>query len=152
MLAAWRRHTSTTGSPRHGPHCAAAHGPGRPRARDRAVAGDGHFVVENYIPALQQLPLGEIRHLFTATPTHVGFEEYDIARQVAVSHHYWVIDGELRTFSSPHRYVWPSELDLMACLAGLELRERWSDWHREAFTSESLNHVSVWTTAPARHT
>lgn len=117
-----------------------------------AVAGDGHFVVENYIPALQQLALGEIRHLFTATPTHVGFEEYDIARQVAVSHHYWVIDGELRTFSSPHRYVWPSELDLMACLAGLELRERWSDWHREAFTSESLNHVSVWTTAPARHT
>jgi hypothetical protein len=64
--------------------------------------------------------------------------------QSSFSHHYWVVDGRLETFSAPFRYVWPSELDLMARLAGLTLRERWSDWSREPFTSESRTHVSVW--------
>jgi SAM-dependent methyltransferase len=104
----------------------------------------GCLVVENYVPELQRLPPGETIHVFTATPEHFGYEEYDVAAQIAVSHHYWVIDGSLRTFSSPHRYVWPAELDLMARLAGLSLRERWADWHREPFTSQSRSHVSVW--------
>lgn len=104
----------------------------------------GRFVIEVYIPELRRLPPGETIHAFTVTPTHVGFEEYDVAAQIAVSHHYWVIDGELVTFSSPHRYVWPTELDLMARLAGMTLRERWSDWSREPFTAESRSHVSVW--------
>ena len=78
----------------------------------------GAFVVENYIPELRRLPPGESKVVFVATPTHIGVEEYDIAAEVAVSHHYWLGDGELRTFSSPHRYVWPAELDLMARLAG----------------------------------
>jgi SAM-dependent methyltransferase len=104
----------------------------------------GYFVIENYIPALRRLPPGETRHVFTATPAHIGYEEYDIAAQIAISHHFWVIDGRLEARSSPHRYVWPSELDLMARLAGMTLRERWSDWHREQFTSESRNHISVW--------
>jgi SAM-dependent methyltransferase len=102
------------------------------------------FVIEVYVPELQRLPPGETIHAFTVTPTHLGFEEYDVASQIAFSHHYWVIDGELETFSSPHRYVWPSELDLMARLAGLTVRERWSDWNREPFTSDSRSHVSVW--------
>jgi hypothetical protein len=42
------------------------------------------------------------------------------------------------------RYVWPSELDLMARLAGMTLRERWSDWNREPFTGDSMSHISVW--------
>ncbi|MCU1430780.1 MAG: methyltransferase [Actinomycetia bacterium] len=104
----------------------------------------GRFVIENYIPELQRLPPGETIHVFTATPTHVGLEEYDVATQIAFSHHYWMIDSTLKTFSSPHRYVWPSELDLMARLAGMTLRERWSDWNRAPFTSESRNHISVW--------
>ena len=104
----------------------------------------GSFVIENYIPELQRLPPGETTHVFTATPAHLGFEQYDVATQIAVSHHYWVVDGQLKTFSSPHRYVWPSELDLMARLAGMTLRERWSGWSREPFTSESRSHVSVW--------
>ncbi len=104
----------------------------------------GCFVIEVYIPEIQRLPPGETVHAFTITPTHLGFEEYDTAAQIAVSHHYWVIDGQLETFSSPHRYVWPAELDLMARLAGLTLRERWSDWNREPFTSASRNHISVW--------
>jgi SAM-dependent methyltransferase len=108
----------------------------------------GRFVVEVYIPELQRLPPGETVHAFTVTPTHLGFEEYDVATQIAFSHHYWVVDGKLETFSAPFRYVWPSELDLMARLAGMTLRERWSDWKREPFTSDSRSHVSVWEKAP----
>ena len=111
----------------------------------------GSFVIENYIPELQRLPPGETVHVFTATPSHVGFEEYNVATQIAVSHHYWVIDGHLKTYSSPHRYVWPSELDLMARLGGMTLRERWSDWHREPFTRDSRNHISVWEKPPWLH-
>jgi methyltransferase family protein len=104
----------------------------------------GCFVIEVIIPQLQRLPPGETIHAFTVTPTHLGFEEYDVATQIAFSHHYWVVDSQLATFSAPHRYVWPSELDLMARLAGMTLRERWSDWTREPFTSDSRTHVSVW--------
>lgn len=104
----------------------------------------GRFVIEVYVPELRRLPPGETVHAFTVTPTHLGFEEYDVATQVAHSHHYWVVDGQLETFSAPFRYVWPSELDLMARIAGMRLRERWSDWDRAPFTSESRSHVSVW--------
>lgn len=104
----------------------------------------GCFVIENYVPELRRLPPGETRHVFVATPDHLGFEEYDIVEQIAVSHHYWIIDGQLEARSGAHRYVWPSELDLMARLAGLSLRERWSNWHRAPFTNESRSHISVW--------
>jgi SAM-dependent methyltransferase len=104
----------------------------------------GCFVVENYIPELQRLPPGETRRVFAATPEHFAFEEYDIAAQIAYSHHYWMLDGALHTRSAPFRYLWPSELDLMARIAGLTLRERWAGWHRQPFTSESRSHVSVW--------
>lgn len=104
----------------------------------------GCFVIEVYVPELQRLPPGETIRAFTVTPTHLGFEEYDVATQIAYSHHYWMVDGQLETFSAPFRYVWPSELDLMARLAGLTLRERWSSWEREPFTSDSRSHVSVW--------
>jgi SAM-dependent methyltransferase len=104
----------------------------------------GCFVIEVYVPELRRLPPGETVHAFTVTPAHLGFEEYDVATQIAYSHHYWVVDGQLETFSAPFRYVWPSELDLMAQIAGMRLRERWSDWDRAPFTSESRGHVSVW--------
>jgi Methyltransferase domain len=105
----------------------------------------GCFVIEVVIPSLRQLPPGETVRPFTVTPTHLGFDEYvDVAAQRSVSHHYWVVDGELETFSAPFRFVWPSELDLMAQLAGLTLLERWGDWHRSPFTSDSASHVSVW--------
>ena len=104
----------------------------------------GRFVIEVYIPELQRLPPGETFHAFTVTPTRLGFDEYDIATQILFSHHYWAVDGQLEVSSAPYRYVWPSELDLMARLAGMTLRERWSDWNREPFTSDSRQHVSVW--------
>ena len=104
----------------------------------------GCFVIEVGVPGLQRLPPGETVRAFTVTPTHLGFEEYDVATQIAFSHHYWVVDGQLETFSAPFRSVWPSELDLMARLTGMTLRGRWSDWTREPFTSVSTKHVSVW--------
>jgi SAM-dependent methyltransferase len=105
----------------------------------------GCFVLEVMVPELRRLPPGETVRAFTVTPTHLGFEEYtDYVAQESWSHHYWVIDGELHNFSAPFRYVWPAELDLMAQLAGLRLRDRWSDWHRGPFTNESRSHVSVW--------
>jgi SAM-dependent methyltransferase len=108
------------------------------------LAPGGCFVIEVYVPELQRLPPGETVYAFDVTPTHLGFEEYDVATQIATSHHYFLADGRCETFSAPFRYVWPSELDLMARLAGLTLRERWSDWHRAPFTGESRQHISVW--------
>jgi SAM-dependent methyltransferase len=104
----------------------------------------GRFVIEVGVPALQRLPPGETVRAFTVSPTRLGFDEYDIAAQGLVSHHFWVVDGQLDVFSMPFRYVWPSELDLMARLAGMVVSERWSGWDREPFTSESTTHVSVW--------
>jgi Methyltransferase domain len=102
----------------------------------------GVFVVEIMIPELQRLPRGETFLAFDVTPEHLGFDEYDVANQGLISHHYDPRDGTYSTF--PGRYLWPSELDLMARLAGMTLRERWSGWQREPFTSESTKHISVW--------
>jgi hypothetical protein len=104
----------------------------------------GCFVIEVGVPALRSLPPGETLQAFEAGPTKVGVDEFDVLSQGLVSHHYEVVDGQLEVFSTPFRYVWPSELDLMARIAGLTLRERWSGWRRERFTSESTRHVSVW--------
>ncbi|MDQ1510278.1 MAG: hypothetical protein QOG50_2122 [Actinomycetota bacterium] len=104
----------------------------------------GCFVIEVGVPDLQRLPRGETVRPFHVSPTRLGFDEYDVAAQGLISHHYWLVDGHVETFSMPFRYVWPSELDLMARLAGMSLRERWNDWSRAPFTSNSTNHVSVW--------
>jgi SAM-dependent methyltransferase len=104
----------------------------------------GCFVIELYIPDLRRLPPGQTVVPFIVTTTHLGFEEYDVATQIAHSHHWWRSDGQWETFSAPFRYVWPSELDLMARLAGLTLRERFENWKGDPFGNESRQHVSVW--------
>jgi hypothetical protein len=104
----------------------------------------GTFVIEVAVPQLQRLPPGETVRAFRVGPTRLGFDEYDVVAQGEISHHYSVVDGKLEVWSIPFRYVWPAELDLMARLAGLKLRERWSGWKRQPFTSESTSHVSVW--------
>jgi SAM-dependent methyltransferase len=106
----------------------------------------GCFVVEVGVPELQRLPFGETIRPFDVGATHLGFDEYDVAAQGLVSHHYSLVDGAFELHSIPFRYVWPAELDLMARLAGMELRERWGGWRREPFTAESTVHVSVWQT------
>jgi len=108
----------------------------------------GYFVIEVHVPELQRLPPGVTALVSGLSRTRFGFKEYEVAAQRLVSHHYWTAGKKLEVFSSPHRYVWPSELDLMAQLAGMTLRERWSDWKREPFTSESTSHVSVWEKGP----
>lgn len=104
----------------------------------------GCFVIKVMVPELQRLPPGETLHVFAASDTHWGIDEYDIANQGLISHHFEHVDGRFERSSMPFRYVWPSELDLMAEIAGMSLRERWGDWKREPFTSESRMHVSVW--------
>jgi SAM-dependent methyltransferase len=104
----------------------------------------GCFVVEVGVPGLQRLPSGERFRVFEASESRWGIDEYDIATQGLVSHHFEVVDGRIERLSIPFRYVWPAELDLMAELAGMRLRERWAGWEREPFTSESRKHVSVW--------
>jgi SAM-dependent methyltransferase len=104
----------------------------------------GCFVIEVEVPALRRLPPGETVRPFLVRRDRLGFDEFDVAEQRLVSHHYWVTDGQFGTVSMPFRYVWPAELDLMARIAGMSLRERWGGWQREPFTSESTSHVSVW--------
>ena len=108
------------------------------------LAPGGCFVIEVGTPDLQRLPPGETVHAFALEEHHLGFDEYDIARQGLTSHHFETIDGRLERHSIPFRYTWPAELDLMARLAGMRLRARWADWGREPFTSDSRKHVSVW--------
>jgi len=104
----------------------------------------GCFVVEVVVPELQRLPPGETLRPLYVSETRWGLDEYDVAKQGLTSHHFEIVDGKLQRLSIPFRYVWPSELDLMAQLAGMRLRERWSGWQREPFTSDSVKHVSIW--------
>jgi SAM-dependent methyltransferase len=104
----------------------------------------GCFVIEVGVPGLQRLPPGETIHAFHVSESRWGLDEYDVARQGLTSHHFRIVDGRLERLSIPFRYAWPSELDLMAQLAGMRLRDRWSGWKREPFTSDSRKHVSVW--------
>ena len=104
----------------------------------------GCFVIEVGVPELQRLPPGETIRTFDVSESRWGLDEYDVARQGLTSHHFEIVDGRLERFSVPFRYAWPAELDLMAELAGMRLRGRWSGWQREPFTSDSRKHVSVW--------
>jgi SAM-dependent methyltransferase len=109
------------------------------------LAPGGHFVVEVMVPDLQRLPFGETVRPFTVTADRLGFDEYDVASQRLVSHHYRLGGDRPAVRSIPFRYVWPAELDLMARLAGLTPARRWADWDRSPFTGTSRKHVSVWT-------
>jgi SAM-dependent methyltransferase len=104
----------------------------------------GRFLIEVMVPELRRLPRGERFVVFNFGEAHWGVDEYDVVRQGLVSHHFTLVDGSIERSSGPFRYVWPAELDLMAELAGMRLRERWAGWKREPFTAESRRHVSVW--------
>lgn len=110
----------------------------------RHLRPGGRFVIEVGVPDLQRLPPGETARPFHVGEHHVGFDTYDLVNQRLVSHHYRISDGRAEIFHSHHRFVWPSELDLMARLAGLELTERFADWTAAPFTADSRAHVSVW--------
>jgi hypothetical protein len=98
----------------------------------------GCFVIELRIHG------GAPLEVFDLGESHVGVNEYDAATQRLVSHHFTLVDGGWVRNSVPFRSVSPEELDLMARLAGMRLRERWAGWAQEPFTAESAKHVSVW--------
>lgn len=109
----------------------------------------GRFVVEVIVPQLRRLPPGELGRVFALRPDHVAVETFDdLAGQVTWSHHWMEVQGRLVRHSAPYRYVWPAELDLMARLAGMRLRDRWAGWAREPFTSDSINQVAVFEKVP----
>jgi SAM-dependent methyltransferase len=107
------------------------------------------FVVEVEVPQLRRVPPGETGWVFTLDPDHVGIETFDdTAGQIAWSHHWMEVDGRLVRHSAPYRYVWPSELDLMAKITGLRVRDRWAGWDQAPFTSGSHSQVAVFEKLP----
>ena len=107
------------------------------------LAPAGCFVDEVVVPQ-PCLPRGEIGRVFTMEENHVGIDTFDdLVGQVSSSHHWMAVGGQLVRHSAPFRYVWPSELDLMARIAGLRLKHRWAAWDRAPFTSESTSQVAV---------
>jgi SAM-dependent methyltransferase len=115
----------------------------------RHLLPGGRFVIELWVPELRKLPPGQQAVVFGSAPGYVGLDTYDIPRQHIVSHHFWFDETrQARLFRSPHRYIWPAELDLMGQLAGFELETRHADWAGAEFTAESRSHVSVYRLLP----
>ncbi len=109
----------------------------------------GCFVLEVLVPQLRRVPPGQAGWVFTLEPDHVGIETFDDpAAQIAWSHHWMEVDGRLVRHSAPYRYVWPSELDLMARIAGFGVRDRWAGWEQAPFTSASPGQVAVFEKLP----
>ncbi|AVV46524.1 class I SAM-dependent methyltransferase [Streptomyces sp. ID05-04B] len=116
----------------------------------RHLTPGGRFVIELGVPELRRLPPGQTAVVRRSVPGYVNLGTYDVLRQQVVSHHFSFDEaGQARLFRSPHRYIWPSELDLMAQLAGFELESRHADWAGTEFTAESRSHVSVYRLPPA---
>jgi SAM-dependent methyltransferase len=111
----------------------------------RHLVPGGRFVMELWIPDLRRFPPGAVAVPFDLSADHIGFDTLDVASQRGASHHYFFTeDGAVERHSGEFRYGWPAELDLMAAIADMTLVERWSDWNRAAFTSDSARHISVW--------
>jgi len=111
----------------------------------RHLAPGGRFVIELWVPELRRLPPGQTATVWQSEPGYIGLDTYDTLRQHVVSHHFRFDETrQARLFRSPHRYIWPAELDLMAQLAGFELEARHADWSGTEFTAESRSHVSVY--------
>jgi SAM-dependent methyltransferase len=109
------------------------------------LAPGGRFVIELWVPELRKLPPGQQAVVWLATPGYIALDTYDPLRQHVVSHHFRFDDSkQARVFRSPHRYIWPAELDLMAQLGGFELESRHADWTGAEFTADSRSHVSVY--------
>ncbi len=111
----------------------------------RHLQPGGRFLIELWVPDLRRLPPGNTATVFATEPGYVGLDTVDTLNQIVVSHHFRFGEGnEATLFRSPHRYVWPSELDLMAHLAGFTLESRHADWVGSPFVAESRSHISVY--------
>jgi SAM-dependent methyltransferase len=113
------------------------------------LAPGGRFAVEVIVPRPESAPAGSLGRVFALSPGHVGVETFDDpVGQIAWSHHWMEVDGRLVRHAAPYRYVWPSELDLMARIAGLRLEHRWAGWDRAPFAGTSASQVAVYQKAP----
>jgi SAM-dependent methyltransferase len=111
----------------------------------RHLVPGGRFVIELWVPELRRLPPGQQATVWHCEPGYIGLDSYDVLHQRVVSHHFRFDDSkQAQLFRSPHRYIWPAELDLMAQLAGFELESRYADWSGSEFTADSRSHVSVY--------
>lgn len=111
----------------------------------RHLQPGGRFVIELWVPELPKLPPAQPATVFYSEPGSIGLDTYDTVAQQVVSHHFRFDESkEARLFRSPHRYIWPAELDLMGELAGFELESRSADWSGGSFTAASRSHVSVY--------
>jgi SAM-dependent methyltransferase len=111
----------------------------------RHLGPGGRFVIELWVPELRRLPPGVPGTVGHVEPGYILLDTYDVLRQLVVSHHFRFGEGTgAQLFRSPHRYIWPAELDLMGQLAGFELETRHADWQGAEFTAESRSHVSVY--------
>lgn len=111
----------------------------------RHLSPGGRFVIELWVPELRRLPPGAQATVWSVKPGYVGLDTYDVLNQQVVSHHFSFGDSrQAQLQRSPHRYIWPAELDLMAQLAGFDLESRHADWDGNEFTADSGSHVSVY--------
>ena len=110
------------------------------------LATGGCFVVEAFVPDLSRFTGGQVNWATKVTADEVLLDvgKHDAAAQRVMGQKIVITEGNVRLYPAQIRYCYPSELDLMAQLAGLRLRERWSNWKREPFTSESTKHISVY--------
>ncbi len=111
----------------------------------RHLSPGGRFVIELWVPELRRLPPGIPATVGVADAGYILLDTYDVLKQHVVSHHFHFGEGtQAELFRSPHRYIWPAELDLMAQLAGFTLESRHADWTGTPFTADSPSHVSVY--------
>ena len=110
------------------------------------LADTGVFVLEAFVPDPSRYAQGRyvgVTHVETDF-AGIDLSLHDAVNQTVSTQHVLLEASGTRLFPSRIRYAWPSELDLMARLAGLRLRERFSDWSRSPFTSASRSHISVY--------
>src|SRR6185503_11621459 len=98
-----------------------------------------------FVPDLTRFKGGQANWVSKVTEEVVELDagRHNIADQTVTSQKVVLTDGSVRLYPIKIRYAWPSELDLMAQLAGLRLRERWSNWQKTPFDSESGKHISI---------
>jgi hypothetical protein len=106
----------------------------------------GCFVIEAFVPDLNRFTGGQVNWATKVTEERVELDvgQHDPARQRVISQKVVITDGNVRLYPVQIRYAWPSELDLMAQLAGLRLKERFSSWERARFDSSSGKHISIY--------
>jgi hypothetical protein len=111
------------------------------------LAPEGVFVVETFVPDVTGWNHGQDVRALTVTGDRVGLKvsRHDPVAQKIESQHVVFTNGEVRLYPVAIRYAWPAEIDLMAQLAGLKLRERWGNWKKESFGATSEKHISLYT-------